>query len=460
MQPLAGRRGRRLHNRHVKLAIVGGGGFRVPQLYRALLADRGTPRVTSVALYDPVAERLAVVRSVLARQARGVLRAPRVSSTSNLAEALDGAQFVFSAIRVGGLAGRTHDERVALRLGVLGQETVGAGGIAYGLRTVPVAMRIAEQVKACCPDAYVVNFTNPAGLITEAMQRVLGDRVIGVCDTPTALLRRIGVALGTDPGRVRPDYVGLNHLGWMRGATVDGVDEMPGLLADEGRLTGLDEAAIFGVSWLQALGCVPNEYLYYYYFTRDAIRSIVSGGTTRGEFLQQQQPAFYRAAAAAPDDALALWLRTVDDRGASYMAEAKRGRVDLEPARTEGYEQVALAVMAAIARDEPTRIILNVRNGSAVGGLDPSAVVEVPATVDRHGARPVPAAAPDPHQTGLMQQVKAVERLTIEAAITGSPDAALRAFALHPLVDSVSVARDLLRGYVEAIPEVAAVLQR
>jgi 6-phospho-beta-glucosidase len=441
----------------MKLAILGGGGFRVPQVYRAVLGDRGTPRVTDVALYDPAPDRLAVMQSVLAQQAAGIDGAPRVTSTADLPTALEDAQFVFSAIRVGGLQGRTNDERIALRLGVLGQETTGPGGIAYGLRTIPVAMQIAEAVKACCPDAYVINFTNPAGMITEAMQRVLGDRVVGICDTPSGLVRRVGVALGVSD--VQPDYIGLNHLGWLRAARVDGEDVLPALLADEARLAGLEEADIFGVPWLQTLGCIPNEYLYYYYFTRDAIRSILDGGSTRGEFLQQQQPDFYRAAAATPTEALQLWQRTVDERSALYMAEAKGQPVDLTQPQTDGYEQVALAVMAAIARDEPARIILNVRNNGAVAGLDEDAVVELPTLVDRDGVHPQPASTPDLHQIGLIQQVKAVERLTIEAATTGSPDTALEAFALHPLVDSVTVARELLRGYVEAIPEVAAALQ-
>lgn len=437
----------------MKLAVIGGGGFRVPQVYRALLSD--VSLVSEIALYDPSAERLAVMQAVLAQQAHGVADAPRVTSTAELSTALTGARFVFSAIRIGGLAGRTQDERVALRLGVLGQETTGPGGIAYGLRTIPVAMQIAEQVKTWCPDAYLVNFTNPAGMITEAMQRVLGDRVIGICDTPTGLVRRVAAAVGRD---VQPDYIGLNHLGWLRRALVDGIDVLPRLLADGARLARLEEAAIFGVPWLQALGCIPNEYLYYYYFTRDAISSIVSGGATRGEFVQQQQLAFYRAAAAAPDDALAGWQRTVDERSAGYLAEAKGEAV--EQASTDGYEQVARAVMAAIARDEPARIILNVRNKGAVAGLDSSAVVEVPTLVDAGGVHPLSTSAPDLHQLGLMQQVKAVERLTIEAAESGSPDAALQAFALHPLVDSVTVARELLRGYIEAIPEVAAALSR
>lgn len=444
----------------MKLAILGGGGFRVPQVYRALLGDSGDPRVTDVALYDPSRERLAVIETVLAQLAAGAPGAPRVMATTQLADALDGADFVFSAIRVSGLDGRTRDERIALRLGVLGQETTGPGGIAYGLRTIPVAMQVAEQVAKLCPDAYVVNFTNPAGMITEAMQRVLGDRVIGICDTPGGLGRRIATALDIDSSRMQLDYVGLNHLGWMRRVLVDGRDVLPDLLADDKRLGTLDEAEIFGVPWLRTLGCIPNEYLYYYYFTRDAVRSILARDATRGEFLLRQQLDFYAAAAAAPAQAYELWQRTVNERSALYMAEARHGRAEPEQQPSgEGYEQVALAVMMAIARNEPATIILNVRNRMAVGGLDGDAVIELPTSVDSAGAHPIPAAAPDLHQLGLMQQVKAVERHTIEAATTGSPDAALKAFALHPLVDSVTVARDLLRGYVEAIPEVAAALR-
>jgi 6-phospho-beta-glucosidase len=440
----------------MKLAILGGGGFRVPHVYRALLDES---LVTEVVLCDPSAERLAVIETVLAQQAREASDAPRLSSTSELAVALLGAHFVFSAIRVGGLAARTLDERIPLRLGVLGQETTGPGAVAYGLRTIPVSMQIAQQMRAWCPEAYVINFTNPAGMITEAMQRVLGSRVIGVCDTPSDLVRRIGLALGADPTRIQPDYVGLNHLGWLRGVLVDGIDVLPALLADEARVGVLDEAAIFGIPWLRATRSVPNEYLYYYYFTRDAIGSILSAGATRGEFLERQQAQFYRAAAESPGDALALWERAVGERSAGYMAEARGGAAS-SAGYAGGYEQVALAVVSAIARDEAATVILDVRNGPALPGMDADAVVELPTVVDRRGVHPLPTAMPDLHQLGLMRQVKAVERLTIEAATTGSRNAALEALALHPLVDSVPVARDLLRGYISAIPEVAAVLYR
>ncbi len=469
----------------MKLAILGGGGFRVPNVYAALLAAPEPLRQAQVALHDTSAQRLAVIESVLARQAGQAVRAgraelPPVTATTRLDEALAGADFVFSAIRVGGLEARVSDERVALDLGVLGQETTGPGGIAFGLRTIPVALDIARRVREQCPGAYVINFTNPAGMITEAMQSVLGERVIGICDTPSGLGRRIAAALGLDPATVQLDYAGLNHLGWMRAVRAGGRDVLPGLLADDAALARLEETEIFGAAWLRTLGCIPNEYLYYYYFNTDAVAAIRARPATRGEFLRGQQGRFYAAAAAEPERALELWREVNAERRALYMAEAKshgggtvpaaggaRGAVPAgrdgppgaragtaerqdppAPPGAGGYAGEALAVMSALSGLAPATMILNVRGGGALPGLDDDAVAELPATVDAAGVHPVPPATPlTLHQRGLVEQVKAVERSTIEAAVTGSPDAALRAFALHPLVGSVPVARELAARY-------------
>lgn len=200
----------------------------MPLVYGALLGDHAEGRVSRVTLYDTDTGRLTAVARVLAEQARGIHDAPAVVATDDLDEALRGADFVFSAIRVGGLEGRAADERVALDEGVLGQETVGAGGIAFGLRTVPVAVELARRIARLAPHAWVINFTNPAGLVTEAMSRHLGDRVIGICDSPVGLGRRIARVLGADPDRAWIDYVGLNHLGWVRGLHIEGRDELPG----------------------------------------------------------------------------------------------------------------------------------------------------------------------------------------------------------------------------------------
>jgi 6-phospho-beta-glucosidase len=445
----------------MRLAILGGGGFRTPLVYGALLTDRHERRVDEVRLHDVSPRRLAAIGRVLAQLAEGHDDPPRVTTTTDLDAAVEGSDFVFSAIRVGGLEGRTADERVALDLGLLGQETTGAGGLSYGLRTVPVALHVAERARALAPDAWVINFTNPAGLVTEAMQSVLGDRVVGICDSPIGAARRVAATMGVDPAETTVDYVGLNHLGWLRGVHHDGRNLVPALLGDDRRLAATEEGQLFGAEWLRTLGAIPNEYLYYYYFTRDAVASITGSPQTRGEYLLAQQQRFYATVETSPVAALGEWDRVRMERNATYMREARdEGEErDEHDVQGGGYEGVALAIMAAISRGEAASLILNVRNGIAVPGLPHDAVVEVPCTVDAHGPRPQAVSPLEGHPLGLVQQVKAVERLVIEAATTGSVQRAVEAFALHPLVDSVTVARELLRGYRERIPLVDEVFR-
>ncbi|MBY8866564.1 6-phospho-beta-glucosidase [Streptomyces sennicomposti] len=442
----------------MRLTILGGGGFRVPLVYGALLTDRVEGRVTEVVLHDVDAGRLSAVTRVLAEQAAEVTDAPAVRATTDLDEALRGADFVFSAIRVGGLAGRAEDERVALAEGVLGQETVGAGGIAYGLRTVPVAVDIARRAARLAPDAWVINFTNPAGLVTEAMSRHLGDRVIGICDSPVGLGRRIARVLGVPPGDAWIDYVGLNHLGWVRGLRHAGRDLLPRLLGDPELLGSFEEGRLFGPEWLRSLGAIPNEYLHYYYFNREAVEAYQRAEKTRGAFLRDQQAAFYEGLNDPAAPALAAWNRTRAEREATYMAENREAAGAGEREEDDlsgGYEKVALALMRAIARDERATLILNVRNQGVLSVLDADAVIEVPCLVDANGAHPVAVDPLPGHATGLVCAVKAVEREVLTAAESGSRAAAVKAFALHPLVDSVNVAHRLVEGYTRVHPGLA-----
>jgi 6-phospho-beta-glucosidase len=452
----------------MKLAILGGGGFRTPYVYQALLRDSGSPRITEVALFDIDAAKLTSMARVLTEMAGEFEDAPSLSQTTDARAAIQGADFVFAAIRVGGLAERRCDEHVALDLGVLGQETTGPGGLAYALRTIPVMLDYARMIAELAPNAYLLNFTNPAGIITEALQAVLGDRVLGICDTPSGLGRRIAGLLDLDANRVQMDYVGLNHLGWMRRLLYDGRDILPGVLADDDRLASLEEGHVFGLEWIRALGVIPNEYLYYYYFNRDAVRNVLASPQTRGDFLEKTQAQFFAELATRTDDAVDYWRSTVAERSASYMAEAKGGTqgnptyvsdVEIDPAH-QGYAGVALGVMRAITRNEKATMILNVRNRGTIAGLPDDAVVEVPTMVDANGVHPLSTSAPTLDQLGLMQQVKAVERHTIAAAMTGDRTEALKAFSLHPLVDSVTIGRQLLDGYIERISEVAAVFAR
>ena len=349
----------------MRLTILGGGGFRVPLVYSALLRDHEAGRVDHVALYDTDEVRLTAVARVLAEQAAAYADAPVITLHTDLDEALAGAAFVFSAIRVGGMAGRSCDERLGMAHGVIGQETVGYGGISYALRTLPVVMDLAERIRVQAPDAWVINFTNPAGVVTEAMSRVLGDRVIGICDSPIGLARRVLGALGVVGDDVVIDYAGLNHLGWLRGLRVDGRDVLPDLMARPDLIGTFEEGRLFGAEWVTELGAVPNEYLHYYYFRREVRHADQLAAQTRGAFLVEQQGRFYEQLEHRHDvSALALWERTRLDRETTYMAtnrqSAGMGDRDEDDLVSGGYEDVAIALMRGIAYDQSARLILNV----------------------------------------------------------------------------------------------------
>jgi 6-phospho-beta-glucosidase len=441
----------------MRLTVIGGGGFRVPLIHRAL-ADAGDDSpVDELVLYDTSPDRLAVIESVVRSMSRGRPSRPAVRCTESLNDAVSGAEFIFAAIRVGGARARVSDEEIAVARGVLGQETTGPGGLAYGMRTVPAAVAIAETVRRLAPTAYIINFTNPVGMVTEAMQRVLGERVVGICDTPTGLGRRVCDLLGIDRERASLDYVGLNHLGWLRRVLVDGEDRLPGLLADPERLASLDETAIFGADWLALLGCIPNEYLYYYYRNREAVQSMRSGKPTRAEYVARAQEKFYSGAASDPSRAFDTWRAAIEARSALYMADARHGQAPTAFADEQGYERVALDVIDAIATNRRATMVLNVRNGTTIRELPPDSIIEVPSVIDATGAHPLAIPPPDLHQGGLMHQVKMTDRLAIEAALTGAHDLAIKAFGLHPLVDSLEVARELFEAYRAAIPEFGAV---
>jgi 6-phospho-beta-glucosidase len=445
----------------VKLTVIGAGGFRMPALYTSLLQAADRLSIDELALHDTSdarLERIGPVLEALEHEAGTTL--PRRPTTS-LEDAVDGTDFVFSAVRAGGVAGRLVDESVPVRHGVVGQETTGPGGIAFALRTVPVMQRIATVIAERAPTAVVINFTNPAGLVTEAMQRVLGSAVIGICDAPPDLCRRVAAAVDRPREALRFEYSGLNHLAWMTGVYDRGKDLLPALLEDEERLGGMEEGQLFGVDWLQTIGSIPNEYLYYYYRSREAVETMQTHGT-RAAFLVEEQDAFYAAEPTTPQAALAVWREARFRREQSYMLDAFESSgadtTAVAAARatvTSGYGDVAIGVIEAIAGGQPRVMILNVANGSTMPFLDADAVVEVPCVVGADGARPLGAAPLPAHARGLVETVKAVERLAIEAAETGSRRLAHQALALHPLVESVSTASAILDDYLAEHPVLA-----
>jgi 6-phospho-beta-glucosidase len=440
----------------MKLTIVGGGGFRVPLVYRALLDTAPRLGLDEVVLHDVDATRLERIGHVLdGLAAEHGTRLP-FRATTDLVDAIEGADFVFCAIRVGQLEGRVIDEDVPLGLGVLGQETTGPGGICFALRTIPVMVQLAETIAKHAPHAWLINFTNPAGMVTEAVQQVLGDRVIGICDSPSGMCRRVAAALGRDPEDLWFDYYGLNHLGWLKGVR-DGAGRqlLDGLLEDDAALAGFEEGRLFGGEWLRSLAMVPNEYLYYFYYAADTVNAIRESAHSRGAFLLRQQRAFYASGGEQGAAALAAWRATRHDRERTYMAEARSAAGDAHDHEMDGnggYENEAMAVLEAIALNTRAVLILNTANRSALPFLDERAVVEVPCLVGRAGPAPIAIGQVPAHTRALVETMKDVERTTIDAALLGSRELAVKALALHPLVPSVSTAREIFDGYRRRLP--------
>lgn len=450
----------------------------MPLIYRALVSGRFAGLVTELVLYDVDASRLDAVTAVLRSMPGAAGARVPVHATTDLPGALAGTSMVFAAIRPGGTAGRVSDEKVAQDLALLGQETTGAGGISYALRTIPHMLHLARLMREHCPEAWLINFTNPAGMVTEALVPVLGRRVIGICDSAGALVQRAARAAGVPLPEGRLDgagYYGLNHLGWLYQLESGGRDVLPDLLADPAALKTFEEGRLFPQPFLAALGALPNEYLYYYYRLDDARLAMRSMARTRGETIHDQQAGLYPRLAAAGGDAFRLWEEARRSREEGYLAEARPegGDRDEDDLAGGGYERVALAAMRALSGAGDTQLILNTPNTlapspatdtdtapaaeaaparAAIPGLPADAVVELPCTVTRDGALPLPQQAPPEPQLELLRRVKDVERLTVRAATHGDRDAAVAAFARHPLVDSDDLAAQLLSGYERAFP--------
>ncbi|MGX5715229.1 family 4 glycosyl hydrolase [Arthrobacter sp. MAHUQ-56] len=477
----------------MRLLIAGGGGFRVPLIYRALVSGRYAGLVTELVLHDVDAGRLDAVTAVL-HSMPGHTSALPIHATTDLRQALAGATMVFAAIRPGGTAGRVADEKVAQRLGLLGQETTGAGGISYALRTIPPMLDLARLMREYCPDAWLINFTNPAGIVTEALLPLLGPRVIGICDSAGGLVHRAARAAGVTLPEGSLDgvgYYGLNHLGWLYRLESGGRDVLRDLLSDGAALQSFEEGRLFPQEFLANLGLLPNEYLFYYYQAAAARQAMGAMSQTRGETIHGQQQELYPRLAAAGADAYRLWEEARRSREEGYLAEARgdgeqRNEEDLAGG---GYERVALAAMRALSGNADgspagspvggAQLVLNTRNTlpaaggkaappattnpsvpqPAIPGLPADAVVEVPCTVTPAGAEPLPQQAPAEPQLGLLRRVKEVERLTVQAVREGNRDAALAAFARHPLVGSPDLAMQLLAGYEEAFPALGKIWQ-
>jgi 6-phospho-beta-glucosidase len=454
----------------VKLAILGGGGVRMPAFVRAVLASRpGT--FGEICLFEPDAGRRDTICRLAAEVAVALGHPDVIKVTADAAEAFTGADYVFSAIRVGGDRGRVIDEEVPLRRGIVGQETTGPGGCAMALRTIPVVLSYCDLLSRCAPGAVLINFTNPAGLITQAISAQGKVRAVGVCDTPGGTVERLGAFLGAVDGNVSASYGGLNHLGWVCSLRVGGQERMGELLARFEELQVFDHRfAAFDPAMVRRVGAVPTEYVYYFYDARRYLDGVARAGSSRGqdvlrlnaELLAGLAKAFadggVDAAWQAYDTLLGVrrdtYMRT-DMGGDSGQGEARARRAAqpaprLAAARVGGYEGLALRVIDGLSGHGARELIVNVRNGAgppSLSFLDPDDVVEVPARVADDGVSPLAVAGLPRSGRALVEQVKEYERGVVQAAVTGDAGLAAVALSLHPLVPGITAARELIAEY-------------
>jgi len=410
----------------MKLAVVGGGSTYTPELVAGLARERERLDLREVVLQDIDPERREIVGGLAGRMLDAGGYQGSLAVTDDLDAAVDGASFVLIQLRVGGQTARLSDETVPLACGCIGQETTGAGGLGKALRTVPVVLQIAERVRElAAPDAWIVDFTNPVGIVVRGLLDA-GHRAVGLCNVAIGFQRAIAPLLGVAPDRVLIDQVGLNHLTWVRAVRVDGKDLLPELLADRG--DELAESAGLPRNVLDRLGAIPSYYLHYFYL--------------HDEVLERQRTEKPRAAEVAEierellelyrDPSLTTKPKLLEQRGGAYYSDA------------------ATQLVTSLATGNGDIQVVDVRNDGTIAGLAGDDVVEVPARIASSGPEPVPQTPLAPELLGLVQHVAAYERLAVQAATTGDRDLVYKALLAHPLIGQIPQAEELTESLLAA----------
>jgi 6-phospho-beta-glucosidase len=416
----------------VKLTVVGGASSYTPELIDGLFDRLDAIPVTEVWMMDPNLDRLAITAGLARRMAARHGDPFTVHPTADLRQAVEGAAYVVTQIRVGGIRARIADEKLGLRHGIIGQETTGVGGFACALRTIPAILNIAHAMEELAPKGVLVNFTNPSGIVTEALVKHSRIRTVGLCNVPIGIIMDVVKHMGRLMEDVQLDYVGLNHLSWVRRFIVSGQDVTDAVLdrfLDEAQEEWPVEAVRNNMAAaIRSLRMFPNGYLQYYYATDAVLHHLKNKVLTRGEEVLEVERTLFEKY-ARPD---------LDHKPEEL---SKRGGAH--------YSTAAFHLISAIENDTRNTQIVCCRNGGAVPTFDQDAVVEVPAVIGRDGATAIPQPVPDPAIRGLMQVVKAYESLTVEAAVTGDRDRAFQAMLLHPLMPGAMGCNALLEDLLE-----------
>ncbi len=413
--------------RQLTLTVIGGGSTYTPELVEGVIKNFEVFPVKELRLMDIDEEKLNIVGGLVKRMLESSNVPIKLLLTIDRKIALNGADFVISQIRVGGIKARIRDERIPLEFGVIGQETTGAGGFANALRTIPVMLDIAKDIEKLSNNAWLINFTNPSGIVTEALLRYSKVKTIGLCNVPINFLYRFASILGVDIKDIYLDYVGLNHLSWVRKIYSKGNDVTNEILEKiKGNLSQKEREIV------KSIDMIPNGYLHYYYFKDEVLETQKSSEKTRGEIVLEVEEKLLER----------------------YKDESLREKpVELSQRGGAHYSEAAVELMKSIYLDRKDIQIVNVINNGSIIDLPDNGVVEVPCIIGGNGATPISMGRLEPYIRGLTQTVKYYEQLTVESAVEGDIKKARQALLVHPLVGAKAVAEGLLEKILEGNKE-------
>lgn len=454
----------------MKLTVIGGGGVRSPFLAKSLVKNAGQINVDEIVFMDNNAEKLHLFGELSQKIAQAIDPNVRFSLTTDIVEAVRDASLIITTIRSGGDESRVFDERTALDLGILGQETTGAGGFAMALRSIPVLTDLCEKVKLySAKDVLMFNFTNPAGLVTQALRNAGYDFVYGICDAPSGFEKQLVKLLGASEDEFEMRCFGLNHLSWYRDFKLRGEDAYDAIMGKKNLFQDTD-MRYFDPKIVSLIGKrdLPNEYLYFYYYRDQAVQAILSSNETRGETILGINKDMLEAMRkinidASPEEAYDIFIRHYFERENQYFAiesgVKRKGppvptfREFIDQPDDGGYAGVAIKFIKAYVSGKPVRMVLSVPNHGAIPFLKDDDVVEITCNIEKGKVTPVPVTSYDDYQKQLIEIVKYFERNCVTAIQTKKKSLAIKALAIHPQINSYPLAEKLLSLYLEHYKE-------
>lgn len=454
----------------MKLAVIGGGGVRSPFLAKSLVKNAKEINVDEIVFMDNSSEKLSLFGKLSQKIAQAIDPDIRFTITTDMVEAVRDASFVITTIRSGGDESRVFDERTALNLGILGQETTGAGGFAMALRSIPVLTDLCEKiVRYSARDVLVFNFTNPAGLVTQALRNAGYNFVYGICDAPSGFEKQLVKLLGASEDEFEMRCFGLNHLSWYRDFRLRGEDVYDAIMSKKNLFQDAD-MRYFDRRIVNLIGNrdLPNEYLYFYYYRDQAVQAILASNETRGETIleinKDMLAAMHRVDIdASPEEAYDIFIRHYFERENQYFAIESGVKRKAPPIPTfreflaqpddGGYAGVAIKFIKAYVSGNPVHMVLSVPNNGAISFLNDDDVVEITCNIEMGKVTPIPVSSVDDYQKQLIETVKYFERNCVKAIQTKDKSLAVKALMLHPQVNSYPLAEKLLALYLEHYKE-------